>query len=357
MVKPCTIPASIAANVNVPSGTPFVTKNPDNSISITGSTIANITARVPLQFLGLQEEQMIATAEEGSSHYHSLQATLSHKFSSGLYFQGAYTWSKSIDNTSGSTFQDELNGATTAIFGDPNNLRFMHGLSDFDRTHRLVVSYDYELPVGKWTGISNQGFGRFVNGWGIHGFTTFQSGTPFAIFDSSALQLSDLHGFFGANFATLAPGMTLADVLTHGRIQDRTCDPTPLQPSCIGFINLNALQPGGTCVDAQNQPVSCSSSAAQGAALGNVGRNKFRGPFQQNWDMALTKDTKITERVGTEFRVEAFNVFNHPSFQSPQAFGTFLGNYGFLDVAGGTSAILGTVSRPRILQLALKLTF
>jgi hypothetical protein len=349
LVNPCTIPASIGTNVNVPSGTPFVTKNPDGSIAITGSTRANIDARVPLQYLGLLNEQLLATAEEGRSHYHSLQATLSHKFSSGLYFQGAYTWSKSIDNTSGSTFQDELNGALVSLFGDPNNLNVMRGLSDFDRTHRLVVSYDYELPFGKWTGIGDQGFGRLVNGWGIHGFTTFQSGTPFTVFDSSALELSDTTGFFGANFATLAPGQTLQSILTKGSAQSR-----------VGgwFIPFNqAFVPGGNCVDAQNQPVSCSSSAAQGAALGNVGRNAFRGPFQQVWDMAFTKDTKITERIGTQFRAEAFNLFNHPSFQSPQAFGGFLGNYGFVNVAGNSSAITGTVSRPRILQLALKLIF
>jgi hypothetical protein len=91
--------------------------------------------------------------------------------------------------------------------------------------------------------------------------------------------------------------------------------------------------------------------------LGNVGRNSFRGPFQQNWDMALTKNTRITERFRIEFRAEFFNVFNHPSFQSPQAFGGFLGNLGYVNVAGATSTITGTVSRPRIMQFALKVAF
>jgi Carboxypeptidase regulatory-like domain/TonB dependent receptor len=349
MVKPCTIPASIGTSVNVPAGTPFVTKNPDGSIAITGSTRANIDARVPWQYLGELDENLLGTAEEGRSHYHSLQATLSHRFSGGLYFQSAYTWSKSMDNTSGSTFQDELNGTLVALFGDPNSLNRMRGLSDFDRTHRLVISYDYEIPIGKWTGVSNAGFGKMINGWGLHGFTTIQSGTPFTVFDSNALELSDTTGFFGANFATLAPGQTLQSIQTHGSVQSR-----------VGgwFIPLNqAFVSGGNCVDAQDLPVACSSPAAQGAALGNVGRNAFRGPSQQNWDMALTKQTKITERFGTQFRAEFFNLFNHPSFQSPQAFGAYLGNLGFVNVAGASSAITGTVSRPRIMQFALKLTF
>jgi hypothetical protein len=349
LVKPCTIPASVGANVNVPAGTPFVTKNPDGSIAITGSTRANIDARVPWQYLGELDENLLPTSEEGASHYHSLQSTLSHRFSGGLYFQAAYTWSKSIDNTSGSTFQDELNGTLVAIFGNPNSLSDMRGLSDFDRTHRLVVSYDYEIPIGKWTGVANAGFGKMVNGWGLHGFSTFQSGTPFTVFDSNALELSDPNGFFGANFATLAPGQTLQSIQTKGSVQSR-----------VGgwFIPLNqAFVSGGNCVDAQNLPVACSSPNAQGAALGNVGRNAFRGPVQQNWDVALTKETKITERIGTQFRAEFFNVFNHPSFQSPQAFGAYLGNLGFVNVAGASSAITGTVSRPRILQMAFKVTF
>ena len=350
MVKPCTIPASIGTNVNVPAGTPFVTKNGDGSIAITGSTAANIDARVPVQYLGELDENLLATAEEGKSHYHSLQATLSHRFSDGLYFQSAYTWSKSMDNTSGSTFQDELNGTVVSLFGDPNNLNSMRGLSDFDRTHRLVLSYDYEIPFGRWTGKADSGFGRVVNGWGLHGFTTFQSGTPFTVFDSHALELSDTTGFFGANYATLAPGQTLKSIQTHGSVQSRAVNGW--------FIPFNqAFVPGGNCVDAQNSPVPCGSATAVGAALGNVGRNSFRGPFQQNWDMAVTKNTRITERFRVEFRAEFFNIFNHPSFQSPQAFGGFLGNYGFVNIAGGTSTITGTVSRPRIMQFALKVLF
>jgi len=88
-----------------------------------------------------------------------------------------------------------------------------------------------------------------------------------------------------------------------------------------------------------------------------VGRNRFRGPFQQNWDMSFIKQTKVTEQVNLEFRAEMFNIFNHPAFQSPQAVGDSLGNYGLVDVSTGDSAILATVNRPRIIQFAFKLNF
>ncbi|MGH9770883.1 MAG: hypothetical protein ACRD4Q_04175, partial [Candidatus Acidiferrales bacterium] len=358
LAKPCTIPASIASGVSVPAGTPYVAKNGDGSISITGSTAANLDARVPSQYLGIQTSGGFFTNQAGNSIYHSLQATLSHQFSNGLYFQGAYTWSHSIDNSSGSTFQDELDGLTYTVFGDYlNSAKTNRATSDFDRTHRLVFSYDYELPFAKWAHLANEGVkGMLANGWQINGVTTFQSGSPFTIYDSSALTLEDLNGFNSTNLVTLAPGMTLKDALTHGSVESRVDN----------YINLNAFVPGGNCVDSQNTVIPCTigggpNPAVQGAAIGNVGRNVFRGPFQQNWDMSLVKTTKITERTSVDFRVEAFNLFNHPSFASPQSgvqqgF-TFLGNYGYVNLANGSSAILNTVSTARILQLALKLNF
>jgi len=354
---PCLIPASIGTGVTVPAGTPYVTKNSDGSISITGSTAANMDARVPTPYLGLINSGGFFGLQDGNSIYHALQTSLSHSFSKGLYLQAAYTWSHAIDNGSGSTFGDELNGNWD--YGDLVNTRYERGNSDFDRRHRFVLSYNYQLPFDKWTHVSGSGLGeRLLGGWALNGVTTLQSGTPFVIVDSSALNLQDLDGFNGANFATLAPGMTLANVLNHGSTE-----------SNVGaYVNLNAFVLGGNCVDSQNVvqgPAiagSCASyPTAVGAATGNVTRNIFHGPRQQNWDMSLTKNTKITERTSLDFRAEAFNLFNHPSFQSPQAgvgFGySWFGNYGYLNIAGGSSAITGTASTPRILQLVLKLNF
>jgi Carboxypeptidase regulatory-like domain len=357
---PCVIPAAVGSGVSVPAGTPFVTKNADGSIDITGSTVANLDARVPVRYLGLQNSAGFFQLQQGNSIYHSLQVTLSHQFSKGLYLQSAYTWSHSIDDGSGSSFTDELDGN----FGYENLLdpRSQRGSSDFDRTHRWVTSYDYALPFGKWAHLSDSGvLGRLVNGWSINGVTTLQSGTPFIILDSSALTLQDLDGINGTNFATLAAGMTLRDALNAGSVESQI-------RSGIGYLNLGAFNLGGNCVDSQNSVLgpaimgSCSPyPTAVGAAFGDVKRNSLRGPFQQNWDMSIFKNTRITEGTMLQFRVEAFNVFNHPSFQSPQAgFGqgfSFFGNYGYVNIANGSGAITGTASTPRILQLALKFMF
>ena len=344
--EPCVIPASVGQSVNVPGGTPFVRKNSDGSISITGNTAANINARVPARFLGIANSRLFAQDQAGQSTYHSLQSSLTHQFSRGLYFQAAYTWSRTMDNSSGSTFQDELNGLFG--FGDLLNAHGQFGPADFDRTHRLAISYAWDLPFARWAGIEDRGIGKLAHGWSLQGVSLFQSGTPFVLVDSSALTLQDTDGINGTNFATLAPGKTLADVLTPGSIKDKV----------DGYVNPDAFRVGGTCVDDQNNPVHASSSRCTGfAAVGDISRNRFRGPFQQNWDMSLIKITKLTERTSLEFRAEFFNIFNHPAFASPQAAGGAQGNYGYVDISSGDSSILNTANDPRIIQFAFKLNW
>jgi hypothetical protein len=350
IAAPCIIPPSIAGNVNVPAGTPFATKNPDGTIAITGSTAANLDARVPSQFLGLANSRGFFAFQDGSSTYHGLQSTLSHRFSGGLYFQAAYTYSKSIDNGSGSVFGDELNGLTQ--FGNLLNPSGERAVSDFDRRHRFVVSYNYDLPIARL--LHGHGPSRLVNGWAVNGVSTFQSGSPITVFDGSTFTLQDLDGINGTNFATLAPGATLASAVPSGGVESRLGS----------FLNLNAFTPGGNCVDNQNVVVPCQingapNAAAAGAAIGNVGRNTFRGPFQQNWDLSITKSTRITEATSMDFRAEFFNAFNHPVFSGPQSggFGSATGNLGLVNIANGSSSILSTANRPRIIQFALKFNF
>jgi hypothetical protein len=358
IAQPCIIPASIGGNVNVPAGTPFVTKNLDGTIAITASTAANINARVPSRFLGLANSRGVFAYEDGSSTYHGLQSTLSHRFSGGLYFQAAYTYSKSIDNGSGSVFGDELNGLMQ--FGNLLNPSGQRAVSDFDRRHRFVISYNYDLPVARL--FHGHGPSKLVNGWAVNGVTTFQSGTPINVFDGSVPTLQDTDGVNFTNFATLAPGATLGSAITSGSTTSRLG--TFINPAAF----RNGVLPNGTipnpdlCVNNQNVTVACSDPTSTGfAPFGNVGRNAFRGPFQQDWDLSITKNTRITELTSVDFRAEFFNAFNHPVFSGPQSggFGSATGNLGIVNIANGATAgsILSTANRPRIIQFALKLNF
>lgn len=344
--SPCTIPASIAAGV---TGTSFATQDPgtgvsrnaDGSLTITASTFANRNLRVPSSYIGIANNRLFGQEQRGSSVYHSMQASLTHRFSDGLYFQAAYTLAKSIDNGSGSSFQDELNGLLD--FGDQFSPRDNRGLSDFDRKHRLVISYNWELPVRRWFGIEDKGLGRLVSGWALNGITTLQSGTPFNIYDSAAATLQDPEGQNGLYKATYLGGPILTTGNVHSRIDN--------------FVNLGSFLAGGHCVNNQNVIVDCADASAVASAIGNLGRNIFRGPFQTNHDLSLVKTTKLTERTNIEFRAEFFNILNHPAFQSPSAAGGALGNFGLVDVQSNDSSILATANRPRTIQFGLKLNF
>ena len=101
-----------------------------------------------------------------NSAYNSLQASLEKRFSHGLQFQAAYTWSKSFDEAS--SFEGILN---------PIDPRRSRSLSLFDARHRIVFSYVWELPVPKYAGFK----GGILNGWSLSGITTFQTGFPIRI--------------------------------------------------------------------------------------------------------------------------------------------------------------------------------
>ncbi len=349
IASPCTIPATIAQNATVPAGTPGTVKNPDGSVTITQSTGANVDARVPPQYLGLATSRGFFQENQGLSYYNSLQASLSHRWENGLYLQASYTYSRCMDNGSGSAYGDELNALTQ--FGDLLNPYSNYGPCDFDRTHRFVVSYNYMLPFARMLKMANHGFGILANGWSVNGVSTFQTGLPIVLIDENAVTLQDAGFVNFTNFATLAPGMTLSNVPTTGSTESRLNN----------WLNLNAFQAGGQCVNNQNQVVAASDPTCTGfAALGNVSRNNFRGPFEQNWDLSLIKDTKLTESVNLQFRAEFFNIWNQPAFQDPSPggyIGSSAGNAGQVNVASGSSAITATLNGPRVIQFSLRLSF
>src|SRR5581483_1427793 len=178
--------------------------------SITANTFGNAINRTPTPGLnGYSGYQLFAN--DASSHYNAFQATVSPRWGRG-YFQGAYTFSKSIDTTSSG------NTAFNTAYNDQSNINASRGISDFDRTHRLTVSYVYDLPFFEHaTGAK----GIALGGWGISGVTIIQSGQPFSIFDSGAGT-----AFLGAGStpflgASLAPGATVASGNTHGSVTSR----------------------------------------------------------------------------------------------------------------------------------------
>jgi len=314
---------SIQARLASPSNPIVLTDTSGKQFTITTNTTSNGPARSNNSGInGYNGFQLFA--DDAYSHYHSLQVTLSRRSAVG-YFQGAYTFSKSTDATSSG------NTALNTAFNDESTLDGSRGLSDFDRPHRLTVSYRYELPFfSKTDGWKHAALAD----WAISGITIFQSGTPFSVTDSAAGSAFLGPGLTpGTLGAQLASGGSLSAGLTSGSVHDRVNN---------GYLNLANFTAA---------PLVPASQGGDGTVtfFGNLGRNIYRGPFQQNWDFSLIKNFNITERQQLRFTTDFFNIWNHANFANPAI--------NDVENPGAFGKIFSTVGTPRLIQFALRYTF
>ncbi len=244
-----------------------------------------------------------------NSHYDSLQASLTKRFSKGLQFLASYTFSKSIDDISGQP-TNELAAAP----GDQQNRKSQRALSDFHRPQRFVFSGVYDLP--KFYEGDSRFAKSFVNDWELSGVATFQSGAPFSVFCASGSAL--------LNRADLIPGQPLE---IEGSVKDKL----------DRFFNTAAF--AGTCANA--------------APFGTSGRNIIRGPDQRNIDLSIIKFIPVTETSKLEFRTEFFNAFNTVNFANPNNIDRIQN----VLVPGTLGKITSASTGPRVIQFALKYTF
>ncbi|HEX8354502.1 MAG TPA: TonB-dependent receptor [Pyrinomonadaceae bacterium] len=255
---------------------------------------------------GLQSVQT-----SSNSHYDSLQASVTKRFSRGLQFLSAYTFGKSIDYYSGGAINELVSTP-----GDQRDWKTNRGRSDFDRTHRFVTSFVYDLPrlaagdsAARW----------LLNDWGLNGIVTLQTGLPFSVFqapDNNTIQR-----------ANLRPGFT-GDAERGGRTQGRLTQ----------YFNTAAFAPS-TLAGGFFDP---------SAPFGNTGRNILTGPGQKNVDFSVIKYIPFTESVRGEFRTEFFNLFNWANFANPNS---------NISVPLTFGRITQTSAGPRVIQFAFKLNF
>ncbi|MFN0120581.1 MAG: TonB-dependent receptor domain-containing protein, partial [Blastocatellia bacterium] len=274
----------------------------------TTNTAANASLRVP--YVGFSPTGLVWLETSTDSRYNALQASVTQRLSKGLRFLASYTFAKSLDNNSGSG-----TGATFTNFdGDQNRLDLNRGLSDFDRKHRLVVNFSYNIPKFGF-GLNDTALGkRLFDGWQLAGLGVMQSGTPISILDTSGA------AFYGTanSRASFAAGATVATATLSGRVQDRL-----------------------------NEYFSKAAFVRSGNEFGNAGRNILRGPRQRNLDLAVNKRFAVTEKFGLEWRAEFFNLFNLVNFANP----------GGSITAASYGTIRSTTGNPRVIQFALKLTY
>ena len=292
-------------------------------------------------FYIMQEE---STAK---SNYNSLQVSLRVNDWKGLTSITNYVWSRSMDTASdGEDF--EPNAAQP---NDSFNPQREYGPSNFNVPNRFTWIFGYQLP-------HMNGRNSFVNGWGIDSTVSLQSGQPF-----------QFNYNFEDDFSGSGEGDDRPDIVSKPVYSER--DPA-------NFVQLAsfAIPCDVTGYAMENGATGTAQDCVPGTRhFGNLGRNALHGPQFKQWDLAVSKDTALTERLTLQLRVEVFNVINHANFANPflPAFiadpgvggfamgnGREVGSGGYPLVATGDVGIgnpfLGG-GGPRGIQLAAKFTF
>jgi hypothetical protein len=263
----------------------------------------------------------------GNSNYNGLVTTAKYQGRYGIFLQASYTFGKSLDDTSSWSVPTGQPGGVA----DPRNLRLEYGPSNFDIRHRAVITYVVDLPVGPghrlfgWNNVANR---ELLGGWQISGITTFQSGAPFTVYNSSA-------DFSGFNQFYDRP-----DVVVSGRLSQNNRSPD------AAF---------DTAYFSKNPPTG---------RVGTSGRDQYYGPGLANYDFSASKNFPLgTERMQLQMRADLFNIFNHTNFSNPvsnqssSSFGQITSTVGssVATAVGTTAGLVG--GGPRVVQFSMRLTF
>jgi hypothetical protein len=280
---------------------------------------------------------------DGSASYSGLQAHVTKNLSHGFQAQGAYTWSKCIDDGSAAQIGNLFtNSISSFIWFDKSSRR---GLCDFNVGQNFVMNYVWYAPKPRFGGAAAS---YMLGGWELAGIFSAGTGQPFT-------------------------------VLTAGDPEGRGGDPNPYPDRLAGcnpingnfksqglaYVNVNCFSPPVVPASFADYATNCQPAAASVAAMipntcmnleGNAGRNQINGPGLVTFDFSLIKNTyvpRISDTFNVQFRAEIFNIFNHANFQLPVD-QLYLFNQDGTPVSGG-GTIDSTSNDSREIQLGLKI--
>jgi len=323
---------------------------------ITTNTPGNASQRAPFQ--GVEINSFFQNQTTAQSSYNSLQISLTRRLERGLQVLASYTYAKSIDNASGTGGGAGIVGIvnpgsvadTSMILGDQVNNRPNRGISDFDRTHRFVLTSLWDLP----------GFGNrasrvqrvLLRNWQISGIMVAMSGLPIDIVDTLA---GSFYGLSGAGSPLARPNWAPGFSSKTAAINVNGYFFNP-------FAFFRPTVPAGQQIPSSQGTAKASET---GTDIGNVGRNVLRGPHQVNVDFSVIKRFPIRESRNLELRAEFFNLFNHVNFANPisnlnaviPSGGSINATTGQIIQPGDFGRIISTSNNPRLIQFVAKLNF
>jgi hypothetical protein len=260
--------------------------------------------------------QISALYFTGGSTYNALQVMLTKHLVKNFQGNISYTWGKSIDDGSSSTFGDTFaNSISSLPLWAPPRRR---GLSDFNIAQSFVANLTYNLPI------YHSAKAWIISGWQIGGIVLVSTGLPFSpLISGDPLGLNSADPFAFPNRLTT--------------------------PACQG-------NPVNTQNRSHYIKTECFTFPTPGTMLGSAGRNSIIGPGVRDVDLSLMKNNKITERLNAQFRVDFFNIFNFVNYATPLKASTQLFNQAGAPIASaGTLTQTSTSSRQ--IQFAIKLIF
>jgi len=256
------------------------------------------------------------------SNYNSLQVRLEKRYSHGLQYEAAYTYSHALDNASSASLGSVNNGD----FEDQRFPNQNYGNADFDVRQRFVFSYVYDLPFGRGRAFAKDASGvlnQIIGDWQMTGVFSAATGNYYTATDINDISGGDCGGTVGYYCS---------------------------RPNLVGNPNSKPCMPGtlfNTCAFADNTVLGTH---------GNAGRNIIEGPGYKTWDTSLVKQFPISEDKHLEFRAEFFNVLNHVNYLFGQ-FGAISAEPTPLELGQSGFGFPLAARAPRQIQFALKFYF
>jgi hypothetical protein len=274
----------------------------------------------PVPYLG----NFAYTQSAGSSIYHALQIKVERRFSKGFSLLGAYTYSKSIDTTSG----------PLSNYRNPNfpqnsyDVAAEKAVSDFDFPHRLSIAYLWDMPFGTSVAkFQNRQVNYLIQGWEAGGVLTVESGPPFT--------------------PVVAGNVSGADEINNATVQEGV----PMDTDRPNLVSRNFYPSHQT---PQEWVQSSAFSTPSAFTFGNAGRNILRGPGLGSCDFSILRNFRLNENAKVQFRAEVFNIFNRANFDIPQ---NIVNSASFGQIFNTVQPVAGLASggpgEPRELQLGL----
>jgi hypothetical protein len=239
-----------------------------------------------------------------NSFYQGGTLQVKRQFRQGFTLQGAYTFSKAIDDTDV--------GVSTTAWQDASNRRAERAVAGFDIPQRLSLVGIWELPVFRNSRLS----GKLLGGWHLSGFAIMEKGDPLTVVSTASYPAGDFNA--------------------DGTNNDRPNAPAAGVPTS-GFSRSSYLT--GLF------PASAFPKPASGTD-GNLGRNTYRGPGFAQTDLSLAKNFKATERIGIRVQADAFNAFNRVNLADP-----------VMDLASINFGKSVSTNTPRLIQLGVRIQF